>query len=225
MLAPPAPVVSACGRLAPAAAVFVFLAPIPTMQQIRQDRAVGSLPLLPYSSMIASTFIWVTYGIMKREPSIWSCNSVGLVLGTLYFLNFVKFAPKAAPTFPGSISQHFQGIMAVIASTLLLAKSPLQSPVSLIGTAGVLFCIAMFASPLAALKTVVATRSAKSIPLPFTMASLINCGLWSIVGIWGMRDMNIIVPNLLGLTFSLIQVALKLFYGSGPPLKTADLPL
>ena len=54
--------VQGCGQLAPLASIVVFLAPIPTMRQISKDRSVGSMPLLPYSSMVSSAFVWVTYG-------------------------------------------------------------------------------------------------------------------------------------------------------------------
>jgi solute carrier family 50 (sugar transporter) len=82
----------------------------------------------------------------------------------------------------------------------------------IIGTMGVVFCVAMFASPLSALKSVLATKSAKSIPLPFTLAAIVNCFLWSVVGLMDMKDFNIYAPNLLGLLFGLIQLALKLIY-------------
>jgi hypothetical protein len=54
--------VQGCGQLAPLASIVVFLAPIPTMRQISKDRSVGSMPLLPYSSMVSSAFVWITYG-------------------------------------------------------------------------------------------------------------------------------------------------------------------
>lgn len=217
--------VAVCGNLAPAAAIVVFLAPWPTIANIRRDRTVGTLPLLPYSSMIASAFLWVVYGLLKNESKIWSSNGVGLVLGLYYFGNFVKHAPKAAPTLPGSVKQHLQAMGTVILGTLMLALSPMQSPVNIIGTLGVIFCVAMFASPLAALKTVLETKSAQSIPLPFTLASTANCLLWSITGIFDMKDPNVIVPNLLGLVFSLAQVVLKIVYGDGPKGKLEPLPL
>ena len=51
--------------------------------------------------------------------------------------------------------------------TLLLATGLNKSLASLlIGKLGVIVCIVLFASPLAALKEVIATRNAKSIPLP-----------------------------------------------------------
>ena len=217
---PPASFVNACGSLAPFAAIVVFMAPIPTIQQVRRERSVGSLPLLPYSSMVSSAFLWVVYGVLKQESSIWSANAVGLVLGSFYFLEFTKYAPKAAPTLPGAVMTHIQGILAIVMATALLSMLP--TGVNMIGTAGVVFCIAMFASPLAALKVVLQTKSAKSIPLPFTLASLINCGLWSVAGLWGMKDVNVYVPNLLGLLFSIVQLSLKLLYGDG---RGVELPL
>jgi solute carrier family 50 protein (sugar transporter) len=85
----------------------------------------------------------------------------------------------------------------------------------MVGNLGVILCVCMFASPLAALKVVLQTRSAKAIPLPFTLASILNCFLWSVAGLFDMHDYAIYVPNLLGLSFGLAQVGLKLVYGSG----------
>ena len=73
----------------------------------------------------------------------------------------------------------------------------------------------MFASPLSALKTVLKTKSAKSIPLPFTLATVLNCFLWSVAGLKDFHDFNVYFPNLVGLGLGLTQVALKLVYGDG----------
>ena len=86
-----------------------------------------------------------------------------------------------------------------------------------IGQAAVVVCIALFASPLSTLQTVVQTKSAASIPLPFTLASVLACFLWSVTGFLQLHDLNVIVPNTLGLISGLAQVSLKLVYGNGPP--------
>jgi len=54
--------VSACGKLAPMVSSGVFLSPVPTIQNIEKDRSIGTLPLLPYSSMCVNAFMWMTYG-------------------------------------------------------------------------------------------------------------------------------------------------------------------
>lgn len=206
-----------CGQLAPIASIVVFMAPIPTIQQIVRDQSVGSLPLLPYSSMISSAFLWVVYGILKSEAKIYISNSVGLILGIYYFYSFIQFAPPVAPTLPGAVSQHKQGMATMILLTGFLAMSNIiPSPERVIGFAGVVFCIAMFASPLAALRVVIQTKSSRAIPWSFCLASTINCLLWTVIGIFDMKDINIWLPNSLGLSFSVIQIILKLAYGDGP---------
>ena len=150
----------------------------------------------------------------------------------MYYIHiFIQFSPKAAPTLPGSIKQHFQACLAVAGTTLVLAALPIFLPATVlnllgggkpfnpatpIGMAGVIFCLAMFASPLAALQTVLQTKSARSIPLPFTIASTANCVLWTISGFWDMQDPNVYLTNGTALLFGLVQIALKLHYGNGP---------
>lgn len=203
-----------CTLMAPYATVVVYASPFPVIQQIRREKNVGQLPLLPYSSMAASSFIWTVYGFLKREPKVWSCCLVGFFLGTYYIQGFAAYAPKSSPHIPGAVSTHLHIVMITILLSLYISKW-YPAPDELIGLGAVLFSIAMFASPLSALKHVIATKSAKSIPLPFTMASLLNCFLWSIAGLFQMHDANLYVPNLLGLSFALAQLFLKIYYGDG----------
>eukprot|EP00977_Amphora_coffeiformis_P000863 scaffold184_cov179-Amphora_coffeaeformis.AAC.22 len=207
--------VDLCTNIAPFAAIFVFMAPFPTIKKVREEKSVGTLPLLPYSSMAASAFIWTTYGILRGEPKIWSSNIIGLFLGLYYMFYFVKHSPKAAPTLPGSVRQHTGSVLTVIVATLMVSLSGVVNPAALIGPFGLALTIGMFASPLSALKTVIQTKSAASIPLPFTLASLVNCLAWSVSGLFRIKDFNIYFPNLLGLSFSLAQLVLKLTYGDG----------
>lgn len=166
--------------------------------------------------MFANCFLWVVYGLLKEEVKVWGTNIIGLILASYYFLRFSKYAPEKSPTLPGSIEQHIRANIVVIGSTFAVVYiSPLTDPASFIGNVAVFFCIAMFGSPLAALKTVLQTKSAKSIPLPFTVATIANCFLWTIFGLFEMHDVNIYVPNILGLVFGLAQLSLRFIYGDG----------
>jgi solute carrier family 50 (sugar transporter) len=202
--------------LAPWLSILVFCAPIPTLYQISKDRTVGSLPLLPYTSMIASAFLWMTYGWLNEEPSIYVTNTVGMLLGMVYTYRFTRYAPSNSSTLPGSIQQHLLVLAGIMGTTLLLCfVLPITTSALWIGRAAVIFCLAMFASPLAALKTVLETQSAATIPLPFTLASCLNCWAWVVVGVWDMHDVNVYGTNGLALLFGLVQVALKIVYRQG----------
>lgn len=207
--------VQLCSHLAPPMSVLLSAAPMPTIRQIQADKDVGSLPLLPYSCMAANCGLWTTYGLLKRNTSIWAPNLVGFLLALYYCKSFIKFAPKQSPTLPGSVRLHVTSLLTVgaaVAAAVLSSVNP-----ALMGQAAVVFCIALFASPLSTLKTVLQTKSAQSIPLPFTLASVAACLCWSVAGVWKMKDLNVIIPNALGLLCGLAQVALKLTYGNRDP--------
>ena len=154
--------------------------------------------------------------MLKNEPSVWIANGIGITLSSLYFMNYLKYSPKQSPTLPGSTRMHIQACLTTILTTLSIAAVlPKLKATKVIGNLGVAFCIALFASPLVALRTVIQEKSAESIPLSFTFASIICCVLWSVVGLGIMKDFAIYFPNLLGLSFGLIQLGLKLKYGNG----------
>lgn len=216
--------VNMCGTIAPFCGVICFLAPFPTIQQISRDKTVGNLPLLPYSSMIANGFVWVMYGLLKSLPAVWGSNAIGVLLGMYYFSNFAKHCSPTANSLPGTIQQHLKGTGAIILFNLVLAFSGINNSTDIIGKEGVFFCIIMFASPLSALKHVIESQSAASIPLPFTMASLVNCTAWSVLGWFSMNDFNIYFPNLLGLCCAVAQLLLKMMCGNGVKVLKEDLP-
>ena len=137
-------------------------------------------------------------------------------MGCFYFLEFVRYAPKRSRLLPGSVTQHFHACFLVVLGTLTLAL--LDPSAVIIGHLAVLFCIVMFASPLAALPTVLETKCAKAIPLAYTAAVLTNSVLWTIVGILDMHDIHIYFPTVLGLGLSGLQLYLKLKFGNGHDL-------
>lgn len=184
---------------------------------------VGSLPLLPYSSMVSNSFVWVCYGLLKGLPSVYMSNAVGLLLGAYYFKSFIEFCGPMSINLPGTVSQHTKGAGCIILLNLCLALSGLENASEIIGKEGVFYCIILFASPLAALKHVIVTKSAHSIPTPFTLACLLNCMAWTVVGWWKIQpsDFNIYFPNMMGLACAVAQLILKGIYGNSP---TKDLP-
>jgi solute carrier family 50 (sugar transporter) len=175
--------------------------------------------------MIANCLLWTSYGILIQESKVWLPNFVGLLLGVYYFDRFTKFAPAKSASLPGSVKQHRRGCLAVAGGaslwtglcylTVKRRGMWMSYAASTIGNVAVLFCLLMFASPLSALRTVLQTRSARSIPLPYSLATCLNCFLWSVAGLGEFGDFNIYFPNLLGLTCGLAQVALKIVFGNG----------
>jgi len=156
-------------------------------------------------------------GILKKDPKIWSCNVVAALLGSYYTYVFTRFCPPKSPTLPGSVKTHFNAIIGIFAFAAMVATQfPAEKAASLLGSLGVTICLILFGSPLSALKTVIQTKSANSIPLPFTCGTVVNCLSWTVIGL-DSGDFNIYFPNTVGLFFGLVQIALKLIYGGNKP--------
>ena len=169
-------------------------------------------------------YVCALIGILKKDPKIWSCNVVALLLGSYYTYIFTRFCPPTSSTLPGSVRTHFNAIAGIFTFAVMVATQlPVEKAASILGGLGVLICLILFGSPLSALKTVIQTKSAKSIPLPFTIGTVVNCLAWAILGL-DSGDFNIYFPNTVGLFFGLVQIALKLVYGdSGPGTKPSTL--
>lgn len=204
--------VAICGTLAPFTSILMFLSPIPTIRTVLRTGTVGDLPLLPYTSMVASCFVWILYGILKREPLIYVTNIVEIILSVYYFVEFSNYAPATSPTFPGSVYRHIQIILGIWFVSAWVALF-FQNNVSIIGDLTVFLTILTDASPLAAIKAVLESQSSEAIPWPFTLATLLNCCLWTVVGVAEMHDVYVYFPSILGLMFALAQIALKLIFG------------
>ena len=59
--------VGALQILPPLFAQFVTLSPVTTMQGVKAARTTGDLPLLPYSMMVCSGFLWMCYGWLAGD--------------------------------------------------------------------------------------------------------------------------------------------------------------
>jgi len=211
------PWVSLSGNLAPFASFVVTMAPLPTIRDMAKEKNVGKMPLLPYSSMFVNCFVWSVYGLLKFEKKVYITNMIGCILGLYYFLQFNKICPSDAKNLPFTKNHHKWISTCIIAFTSICALAPAHISTTIIGKMGLFFCVVLFGSPLSSLKNVIATKSAKTIPLPFTLACCVNCFLWSVFGILEAKDFNIYFPNVLGLMLGLVQLLLWALYGKGPP--------
>ena len=203
--------VAFCTRAAPFASIGLFLSPIPTIRQILKTGTVGDLPLLPYTSMVTSCFVWIIYGLIKGEPLIYGTNLIEFTLSVYYFVEFTNYAPPHSPTFPGPVQRHIQFTVGTCGLALFVALFS-SHRVALLGDLTVLLTILTLASPLAAVQAVLESQSSESIPWPFTLAALINCVLWTVVGVMEMHDAYVYFPEILGFLSCSLQVALKLKY-------------
>lgn len=206
---PTSALVGLCGRLAAPASLLVSAAPLPTINKIKSTNDVGDLPLLPYSSMACNCILWACYGALRHTPSIWMPNGLSFLLALYYIHSFLDSADKSSDHVDRSFGLQIGAVGGIVGAAGLAFHYGCSETV---GSAAVLLCMILFASPLSVIQTVVETKSAESIPLPFTIASLLACFCWSVTGFVELHDMNVVLPNFMGLLFASLQLALKCHY-------------
>ena len=155
--------------------------------------------------------------MLISQPKLWTANVIGLTLSSFYFLSYARFTPPGASSLPGKLNQHVGWFLALLAFVLWFAKSQNPEP---IGQVGLFINLAMYASPLAAMKVVLQTKSSEALPLPLTLASLISCISWSVTGYFDMHDIYVYGPPVLGVLCGILQLSLKILYGENSTQST-----
>ena len=199
------------------ASQFTTFSPLKTMGQIRAEGTTGALPLLPYSSMVCVGSTFGTYGLLVDTPAIYLAQIPNIILGSYYCFEFARHAPKGASNLPGTLGMHAAGVATVVTTVagaaLTLDKSTAATTIGIIGD---VLVVSMFGGPLVAIRTVLKEKSTRALPLPFTLASFTDTGLWTLYGTTVLMDPFIILPNSLGFFSSIIQLGLHARFGGNP---------
>lgn len=193
---------------------------------------INSLPLLPYSSMAVNGSLWMMYGLLLKAPPLILCNFVGACLAFGYCLIFaakssplkndryVDLSPSSNPgpslwtriDLPSTVRTHLTVGATILGLGLTCFLGGMKNQLASLAT---LVCGVMFISPLVKLGAIMKSKSCPpgTIPLPFTLATAVNCFLWSIYGIKGIKDIAVTAPNVFGLLCAISQFGVMLLYG------------
>ena len=71
------------------------------MKQFKKDGSVGDVAPIPYTAMCINGIVWMSYGALQGEPTIWAPNISAFLFGTYYVHTYSKYTttnmmPKSA---------------------------------------------------------------------------------------------------------------------------------
>ncbi|XP_012080533.1 bidirectional sugar transporter SWEET5 isoform X2 [Jatropha curcas] len=164
----------------------LFLSPIPTMKKILKQKAVQEFKPDPYLATVLNCAMWTFYGLpYVKEDSILS--KIALVLAVEVLI-----------------------MIAVVMISMVLFSSP-KTRATFVGILCIILNILMYVSPLTVMKLVIKTKSVKYMPLMLSLANLANGIIWVIYALLRF-DINIVLPNGLGVISGVIQIILYATY-------------
>lgn len=210
-----------CGIVA---AACLFLSPVPTCYRIVKQRNTERFSVLPYLAQTVESSWWMLWAIASGNRfEMLLNNAVGASINLVYVLIFVVLAAREWRTtiwLQCAVGGLLIGLGGVVALTV-------EDPDTTFGVAAVTLNTIKYASPLAAARDVIKTRSVEFMPLPLTLAAFACSVFWGLHGLF-LQDPFIYGPNCAGVAFATLQACLYIRYGCCAPkmaLENAEAPL
>nr|UJT76397.1 bidirectional sugar transporter SWEET4c [Hemerocallis fulva] len=195
----------------------LFLSPVPTFVGIVKRKDVEQFSPVPYLATLLNCMLWVLYGLPIVHPDstlVLTINGAGVVIELIYIAVFVTFCDgkkrfNVILIFLGEII--FTVTFGVLVIELLHTTTRRST---VVGILCVIFCIMMYVAPLSVMRMVIKTKSVEYMPLFLSVASFCNGTCWTVYSLLKF-DLNILIPNAIGLLFSVVQLILyAVFYKS-----------
>ncbi|RDX75825.1 Bidirectional sugar transporter SWEET15 [Mucuna pruriens] len=218
------PITFVFGVLGNVASFVCFLAPLPTFYRVCKKKSTEGFQSIPYVAALFSAMLWIFYAYVKTgEMLLITINAFGCVIETIYLAIFITYCPKKArmSTLRMIVLLNFGGFCTIVLLTHLLARG--EGRVKLLGWICVVFATSVFAAPLSIIRVVIRTKSVEFLPFPLSLLLLLSAIMWLLYGI-SLKDIYVALPNVVGLTFGIIQIGLYAMYRKNKPVKDQKLP-
>jgi len=205
--------------------ILVFTSPIATFRRVIRNKSTEEFRWLPYVTTLLCTSLWTFYGLLKAGGLlIITVNGAGAALQAVYVALYLAYAPRDTKV---KMAKVVVGVnICFFAAVVVVGLVALHGAVRLFAV-GVLcsaLTIGMYAAPMAAMRTVVKTRSVEYMPFSLSFFLFLNGGIWSVYSLL-VKDYFIGIPNAMGFAMGTAQLALYMAYRNKkkpPALKEED---
>ncbi|KAL6850050.1 hypothetical protein ACP4OV_020677 [Aristida adscensionis] len=194
--------------------VLVFLSPIKTFWRIVRSGSTEEFESAPYVFTLFNSLLWVYYGVTKPDGYlVATVNGFGAVMEAIYVVLFIIYAVDGATRFKTArlAAALDIGAFGVVYAVTTFAISELELRVMVIGMICACLNVLMYGSPLAAMKTVINTKSVEFMPFFLSFFLFLNGGIWALYALLD-RDIFLGTPNGIGFFLGTIQLIVYAIY-------------
>ena len=187
--------------------MFFYIAPVvPFLKLIKGEISCKESPGILLICSFMNCILWGDYGLLLDRFLIYFANGIGGTITLIWIVIFIiHFVEKR---FAMALLYNLILTIAIVGIALLFF---FIVPYQVTGKIAMVFNVLMYASPGEKMITVFRTGNYKLIPIWSTLGGIACSGCWMIYGIY-LVDWNQIIPNGLGVLFSIFQVIVFLFY-------------
>ena len=199
--------------------MFFYIAPVvPFLKLIKGEISCKESPGILLICSFMNCILWGDYGLLLDRFLIYFANGIGGTITLIWIVIFIiHYVEKR---FAMALLYNLILTISIVGIALLFF---FIVPYQVTGKIAMVFNVLMYASPGEKMITVFRTGNYKLIPIWSTLGGTACSACWMIYGIY-LVDWNQIIPNGLGVLFSIFQVIVFLFYKlkNGNEVKDAE---
>ena len=195
------------GWVGTAIAIYFYLAPaVPFIKLVNDHLKVNEVPGVLLICSFMNCILWADYGLLDDTFQVYLANGIGgaitLIWITIFLIYIGKQNLKIALLYIILLIICVGGISYVF--YFIIDKD-------ITGKVAMIFNILMYAAPGEKIFKVFKTKKYNLIPIFSTIGGFFCSLCWLIFGIYK-GDINLIIPNGLGLFFSILQIVVYLIF-------------
>ncbi|XP_057451092.1 bidirectional sugar transporter SWEET3-like [Lotus japonicus] len=199
-----------------AASVSLYAAPMVTFKRVIRKKSTEEFSCIPYIIGLLNCLLFTWYGLpfvsnkWENFPLV-TVNGVGIALELSYVLIYFWFASSKGKVKVAMITIPVLLVFCITAVVSVFAFHDSTHKKLLVGSLGLGVSVAMYGSPLVAMKKVVQTKSVEFMPLPLSICTCFASTLWLTYGIL-IRDIFVAGPSVVGVPLAILQIVLHCKY-------------
>lgn len=204
------------GVIGNGASLLLYAVPILTFWRVMKKKSTEEFSCVPYIVALMNCLLYTWYGLpivskgWENFPVV-TINGLGILLELLFIFIYFWFASSKEKK---KAILRLVGVITIFScvgliSALVIKTHHLRK--LFVGCIGLVASIAMYASPLVAMKQVIKTKSVEFMPFYLSFFSFSASSLWLAYGLLS-HDLFLASPNLVGSPLGLLQLVLYCIY-------------
>ncbi|XP_022958511.1 bidirectional sugar transporter SWEET3b-like [Cucurbita moschata] len=198
------------------ASLLLYCVPILTFWRVVKKKSTEEFSCVPYIVALLNCLLYTWYALpvvsngWENFPVV-TINGFGVLLEFSFIFIYVWFS---SPKRKKKVALRLVGVVIVFSCVGMISTFALKSHhlrKLFVGCIGLVASVAMYGSPLVAMKQVIKTKSVEFMPFYLSFFSFSASSLWLAYGLLS-HDLFLASPNLVGSPLGLLQLVLYCIY-------------
>lgn len=197
------------GWVGTAISTFFYITPVvPYLKLIKAEITIKEAPGILLICTFMNCILWENYGLLLDKFLVYFANGLGGAITLVWITIFLIHLAKRE--FCNAFLYTFTLIAGIVGLSLLCFFVIKEN---ICGKVAMVFNVLMYAAPGEKIVTVCKTGNYKLIPIWSTIGGTACSACWLMYGIY-QQDLNMIIPNALGVFFSILQIIVFIIFKS-----------